>query len=387
MPSHIRLRVAAGTARSLRAAWLLVGCWALLSLAHAPPTRADDPLERERCLAGLAARREALQTGTFHYRYGLLFAAPEAPRPWPWDPAPDNGPRELTLTIAGPDWVIRWPGHPIVNLHRAAYDATYKGVVSDDFGGIRAGLVLNGSQETLPDQAREDFKFRLLQGGTVPWQPLWDHLVEHWEAAVDRGEELIDGEPCRVWEWSLPGADFSVLESYSQDLSLTTGMLLRLSVIPAKGYVVRRLDYCTPDGRMTTRFDSEDLREVAPGLWFPWNYYYIRNHVPRGQGYFVEQFTVLDVTGVNEPVPESAFEIQLPAGTMVWDERPDRPRGSFKIGEPGRLSTIDQAVLALEPPVVPAPTHGRWVLLGLNAVAAGLLLTIWLVRRRHARER
>lgn len=135
---------------------------------------------------------------------------------------------------------------------------------------------------------------------------------------------------------------------------------------------------------MTTRFEARDLRPVAAGIWYPWGYYYIRNHIPRKMGYFVEQFTVLKIKGVNEPVAESAFEIYLPGGTTVWDNRPGRPSTRFVTDGSTPLSKVDDAIRAkaVTGPIAAPGSPWRNLLIAFNVcVAAVLLVVAWLKRR------
>jgi hypothetical protein len=342
---------------------------------------ADDKPDRNQILVGMQARREAVQTGTFHYKYGSIFTDPEKPSPWPWNSKDPHEPRELEITVAGTEWVIRYPNYAIINMHRDKFDAAFNEETKDNVK--QAGLVLEGASETIEEESKDDMKFRLLQAGTVPWQPLWDYLVDHWDNSSDKGSEVVDGEKCRVLEWSVPGTDFKYLQNYSADLSIHVGMLLRMYVVPDKGFVLKQLDYCTPEGRMTTRFESRDLRPVAAGIWYPWGYYYIRNHIPRKMGYSVEQFTVLEIKGVNEPVPESAFEIYLPAGTTVWDNRLDRHSTRFVTDGSTPLSKVDDAIRAAAKGPTAAPgSPWRKALIAFNmCVAAVLLVVAWFKRR------
>src|SRR5262249_39282475 len=152
---------------------------------------------------------------------------------------------------------------------------------------------------------------RYVLAGTIPWPALEKYLSDRRDNAVDRGvAELGDGDEdkVRTLEWVIPERDYRVLQAYHPVLSdANDATLLRLYVAPQLGYAVRRLDYCTPDGRMANRFEATDFREMAPGFFMPRRYAYIRNFSDFGrtEGLYVDQFELLEAKNVNQPLPEA----------------------------------------------------------------------------------
>jgi hypothetical protein len=218
----------------------------------------------------------------------------------------------------------------------------------------------------------------------------------------------------RLLEWTIPERDYGVLGDLNPVLHREyDSTLLRVYIIPEKGYVVRRLDYCTPEGdeaKMAMRFESEHLEEVAEGIYFPRNFALIRNYhdFGNGEGFYTDQFTLLMVTNVNSPVPESAFEMTLPEGTRVGDHRPGVPVTRFRTGKTLSFTQVDDLIRKGAPdpreaaprrPKVASPSVTAVELPGtdqsrsasngvlmpvaisLNAVAAVVLIAL-LVRRR-----
>jgi hypothetical protein len=316
---------------------------AVLAASYA---RGDDkktaPAESvDEVIDGILARCSAIKTGTFHFKYGSLWADPAKPKPWPWAPKDE---RTVFLTVDNGQWVLRWPQAANTEMHRKAYDATYVPTKQRD-GTTLHGLRLTPPEATIEKESVQDQKYQIVRAGTIPWPQMQAYLDKNREIVLDRGVVVVEGQKTRLLELVVPRSDYSVLNAYNPVLS-SEGLLtlLRIYVIPEMGYVVRRLDYCTPEGQMANRYEANNFKEVARGVYFPTDYYYIRNFHDFGnrKGYYTDRFETMKLSDVNRPIPESAFEVSLPAGTEIVDYRTNNDGESFKAAKPFLLSKVDE---------------------------------------------
>jgi hypothetical protein len=119
---------------------------AVFAALAAPPARADGKETQaaegvDRLIDGVLTRCSAIKTGTFYFKYGSLWADPAKPKPWDWAPEDD---RSVFLTVAGDEWVVRWPKAANTVMHR-------KGYYTDQFEIIR----LNDVNKPIPESAFE----------------------------------------------------------------------------------------------------------------------------------------------------------------------------------------------------------------------------------------
>jgi hypothetical protein len=327
--------------RMLPAFQLLMALAACTAFSADSRGEEDEPVDR--VIDGMLARCAAIKTGTFHYRYATLWGDPDKALSWDEDPRSRN---LVFLTIDGEQWALRWLGAANAEMHRKTYDATYVPTAQQN-GTVRHSLRLTPPAATLDKQALEDQKYQIVRAGTIPWPQMQDYLSSRRQDVADRGTVAVDGQKTRLLEWVVPRADYRVLSSYNPVLSdQGASTLLRVYVIPKMGYVVRRLDYCTPEGEMANRYESSDFREVAQGVHFPWNHYYIRNFRDFGnrKGYYSDLLRVIELTDVNKPLPKSAFDIALPAGTEVSDYRDNNDGVFVTTRKAALLSQIDEII-------------------------------------------
>lgn len=175
--------------------------------------------------------------------------------------------------------------------------------------------------------------------------------------------EEIDGDRCR--EYTEPGSP---------------GTQVRYWLAPTKGYVVRRARWSGARG-VTKQTDVRYREDAAVG-WVP-SGWVTAEYTPDGRAVVTETVTVTTAR-LNEPVPEDAFRVAFPPGTLVADAAAQK---EYRVGPDGAWREVDPAErirLAGRPPQ-PGPV--TWWQLALFAwigvaVTLGVLLAVWLRRRR-----
>lgn len=362
--------------------WSVLSAIVLLVFSVSSPVLAQSS-EVDRLIEGMLGRYSAIQTGTFKYTSGSVHAKHGSKGPWGWD---DDDKSSLSLTVSGDEWVVRWEGAPHAEMHREGYDAMYVPTPQPD-GSVYRQFRIAEPTSLLSEMAKSDQKFRVLRGGTVPWLKLLRYVEDNRKSVVYQGNVEVDGEDCKLLKLNVPRSDYSVFNSYNPALSgERKSALLKFYILPEKGYVIRRLDYCTPDGRMANRYEANDFRKVADGIFFPWRWYYIRNFSDFGEGKddYNDQYILTEVSGVNAPVPEAAFELAIPKDTYVTDYRGTDEPVTFQAGKVGSLSSIDNLIAANAPsPPAPRSFGSRPWLITLNILIIVSIVFLFAKRRKQ----
>ncbi len=336
---------------------------------------AADEIPVSELLARMNARCTAIQTATIEYQYGTCRADPSQPKPWAWDPEQWSAVRKpVALTLSGDEWVLRHVGGNTV-MHRGVLDARYLHTDQPDGSALRE-CRLTPPLADMDTELERDFKFRVIRAGTVPTGHIYEYLKRRQSDAHDGGVVMVEGDAARLLEWEVPAADFPGLDLWFD----WKAVKLRLYLLPEMGGAVRRLDYATLDGKLGARYESNNFRKVADGIWFPWNYYFIVDQTELGRGYAVDQYIVEKVTGVNQDVPESVFDLEIPEGTHILDARDPKKVMRFTAGAVTRLSKVDSSLQRKE--AQPAPGRfSRLLLIGMNVAVVALLCGLTLFRR------
>jgi len=83
-----------------------------------------------------------------------------------------------------------------------------------------------------------------------------------------------------------------------------------------RGFAPLRIEVFTGDPRdAVARYESYDLKEIYPGLWFP-----LRG-VFYGRGGYVEELRIEEASiKVNDALDDGTFVLKWPTGTKIWDE-------------------------------------------------------------------
>jgi len=133
------------------------------------------------------------------------------------------------------------------------------------------------------------------------WDPLSD-LIEQGRAKIV-GQDNVNGRATYRVEVTFPG----------------WGIMRRLWLDPNRGFSIVRQQRVFMYGKAKAEVWEEtlltDVKQVAPGVWLPSR---IVVASPRTEGLW--RFTI-DEVSVNEPLDPEIFEVEIPPGVKVIDER------------------------------------------------------------------
>lgn len=338
----------------------------------------------------LAARSVAIQAGTFRIHWGMLTTSQiDNPAEWKVEPGDESG---LVFTLAGTEWAKYYDGYESKSVNRDSHESEYWPSPQSD-GTVERSLHLKAGK-TLASEKVGAMEFFFLEAGTVPWSGLLSYLQSRADDIHLTENVDVDGSKCLELVIEVPPEDVRAFAGHGTNgeaYGSHDSIVVKLYCIPELGHVVRRIDLCTTKGVMSDRMESLDFFEVAEGLYFPKEYRRIMNRSDFGtEGvFFVTRYQLLSAERVNEPVPESEFEIKVAANTLVKDYRPGKSTLSFRLASAVDYSDVDD-LLSLRPQPA-ALSHApsaewRWILLLMNGVIL-MILVIWVYARSGNRRR
>jgi hypothetical protein len=166
--------------------------------------------------------------------------------------------------------------------------------------------------------------YAYLSAGRIHTKPLRDYIKKNKEDARDLGTvKLANGDVVRHIQFTIQKRNYGVLRDHTTaglDIWNFDSMLLNIYVMPEKGYVVRRIDECLPDGTVKIRYDSLDFVDHGNGIFFPKVFMSIT--VWGDTKYpIVRKYEILEATLLNEKIPNKYLDRPLVKGTRIVDWR------------------------------------------------------------------
>jgi hypothetical protein len=279
-------------------------------------------------LQGLEYRKNIIQTGIFEYSY-FNYESDNVDFLLSKTVNRDDSSlvSDYVLTLSGNNWSESDRNGVVRYLRDDKYKYTFLDTGFNDDDSISHSLEIQPADYTFEEHAKLHPDFRVVQGGTVPWIGLLEYFLQHQnEVRHESGVTIEVGqinEKCEQIELTIPQENYSVLSTAGNLIANSPYMKVRIYILPDNGYVIRRLEYMTADGKFWGhRFESTELREISAGIWLPMNYKIIFDQ-DTGQGknkYKVWEYSVKNVSRINEPILGKDFDLRVPQGTTVSDE-------------------------------------------------------------------
>ncbi len=193
------------------------------------------------------------------------------------------------------------------------------------------------------------------------------------------GEATIAGVPTIILEWKVSRPELTPAFGGFNDLTQDGG-LLRVYAAPSLGYVLPRIEFLGGGGKVMDEYQAEGFHEVAQGLYFPTT---MSCNVYNSHG--LVQTTLYRLTAVshiNEPIPDSEFQIDIPRGTTVMDERSGKSALIYRTGDVGLPADVASElgdVMSMPPNSVQANSMAWWEILAAGFVAGCVLFALYLI--------
>lgn len=257
--------------------------------------------------------------------------------------------KNVLLIFRGTELAFSWDQEGYDNPHfivRCDHEGRLSEIGRQD-GELGQSYRITPKTESISDFFSSSYKF--LGAGRIPTQSLRNYIRNNKSDARDLGiVTLANGDMVRHVQFSIPKRFFAVLREHATggtDIWDFDHMLLNIYVMPEKGYVVRRVDECLPDGTIKIRYDSTDFVDRGNGIFFPTVFKSITvwSNNPRARA---SKWEISEATKLNEEIPDRYFDRQLLAGTSIRDWRPSaldeqgNPR-FFKTTRDGLASEAD----------------------------------------------
>ena len=202
------------------------------------------------------------------------------------------------------------------------YEANYVEGGTRPDGEVGRLLSVSPKKSDISDFFVETYTF--LGAGRIPTLYLRNYIRKHKEDARDFGSVVLaNGDVARQIQFTIPKRYYGVLREHTVaglDIWDFDTMLLNIYVVPEKGYVVRRIDECLPDGTVKVRYDSLDFIDRGNGIYFP-NRFVVTYVWGKRNSLIVRKYEILEVSLLNEEIPDRYFDRQLVKGTTISDRR------------------------------------------------------------------
>jgi hypothetical protein len=351
------------------------------------PASADDAVTE--LLAGIEARQNAIRSMIIRYRWDdMIVDNLQTARPFPWTKSTDGTPIETEsireLVIAGEDFARRYRDTPDnIYLVRAQESvAYYRGVgeKSDE----QNLLLMDRDQLSLRGCADRETSLKVIYAGIFPFESIVPMLKAN-ANRIDVKTLQRDGFAEKEMSISMSGAapllDESIM-SYFEELRQLPTFVVKATVVPDQGYLLRRLEFSPPGGDPIVSWESDDIREAGKGIWYPYEFYIICVSSP-GE-WWIRQYVIHDVSYVNQPIPPEKFSIAVTKGTKVHDHRASGIDATFTAAKALVVANAADALRLMPTKPKPAqPSHARnWQSVVIVAVIIALVAVSLAIRRR-----
>ncbi len=322
--------------RVLAVFMLVVGGLATRSLA--------DEYDVDQLLDGVLAREGMIATGVFEYQFGRgtrdldeedliepnrvdirLFDAvrwtdrfEELARTNP------AGGRVMRLVLSGPEWAItRASRSDFYSKHGGDEHLEYQELFLGEDDTRPGTLTIKNPTSSWEGSIDNRSNMKVFRASMLP-RRRW---VKYVESNRDRFESkgvvrLEDGSMPHMLEAKVLKKNFGTLSRVECCYSSFDHAIVRLYVLPEKGFAVRRLDVFNPDESLCLRYDSVGFKEVAGSIHLPEYYLFFDADVSTMR--LVAHVLRRTASNVNEPIPEELLDFKLKPGTRIADYRDGR---------------------------------------------------------------
>jgi len=345
----------------------------IIALCLSSSLYAADRQDKDVLLDGLLARDSLIRTGTFVYKFdSLLLPDYGNGPPWPW--TKEDEPYTSELTIAGDEWVVRWPNSPIVSVRRSNFSATYTETPQPEGEETYRSLIITdqaGVHTSLEQECKTgNPRFCFLRSARMPTSQIAEFIDANRHRIEYKGEVAVNGIASQLLQITVSKKDImEMMSSYHPIYFSQESIIISFYIAPKLTYAAVRIDFSTPEGFMVERYEALDFVEVAPGIFFPKVFCNISNFTSSGRGYYVYQYLFSEINNVNKRIPDSAFKISVPEGARVRDSRPGSGDTVFYVDKGVTFSSADELIKKTI-----APTKHGYTRIVLCILGASLLL-------------
>ena len=322
-------------------------------------------------MTGAIGRAKSIKSGRLEYRFEFGVVGSNVP-------PPRRLPTKM-LSFAGSDWIERDCESAAASINFGGFFLQYDESRQSD-GSLRRTAVLSQSgafEDRDPINRRPQF------AGTF-WHAQQLQYVEQHRARFRLAmPSNVDGVRCKVCELDVPAEDVAAAFQIHRPL-LAAGGTLRVHIAPQLGFALPLVEVNSANGIKVATYKSNDFFKFPDDTYFPKQ---IRRELraPNSETEY-GQFSIVPEL-INQPIPESEFIVEIPAGTHVRDERDATQVRRFELANASTSSELVGLGAGQRPPSMAEPTHSSPTKVLAIAGAAVIAVLCLLVAIRHLRTR
>ncbi len=282
------------------------------------------------------------------------------------------GAKHFVMGIRGDDWALRYPGGENFEICRQGVKFSYAAIDDPKRKAIHRTMAIEPPQNLI-DWIGMSCIGHALRGGALPWEKQVLYIDTHRGEARRLPRESIRDRECEVVEWSVKIMDYDDgLITFPMELAKAEEGRLRLYAAPSLQGALVRVEYRTTEDQVVYQRDHDEFQSVTDQIWFPMHM--IDRSLVDGK-WWEDEYRVKRVEHVNQKLPDYVFELKVPLGTRIRDERPGMPRVGFELKDPKQMKSL---LAKLGSDGLPKPTVSwRRVLIWLNGFLLVTLMVYW----------
>jgi hypothetical protein len=326
-------------------------------------------LDVDTLMTGAVRRAKSVKTGRLVYRFEFGVVGPNALPPKRLSPK--------MFSFAGTDWIERDRESAATSIFLSGGFLRYEEISQPDGNVGRTAVITRPG--SLEDQ--DAINHRPLFAGTF-WNARQVEYVER-HCARFRSAKPSDvaGVRCEVCELDVLPEDVAAAFPIHSP-ALAAGGTLRVHIAPQLGFALPLIEVESATGIKVASYQSKDFLRFSDDTYFPRQ---IRRELraPNGETEY-GQFAIVPEL-INQPIPESDFVVELPAGTHVRDERDATEVRRFELASASTSTELVGLAPGQRPSSMAEPSSKK-VLAILGAVAIAIVCFLVAIRRLRARH-
>ncbi len=327
--------------------------------------------DMETQISGAIRRAKAIQSGRLVYRVESGVTGSKV-----------IGPQRLPakiLSFLGSDWIERDREMGSILISRGKSFMQLDQIRQED-GKVRSTAVLSPAH-SFKDPGQENHR---------PWfaGSFWhaaqlEHVEQHRTEFRRLPSGNVDGVPCEICELDVSGENaVSAFQLFTP--LLNSGGTLRLHIAPQLGFVLPLVEFYAHSGVRAVAYEAKDWLEFPGQLHFPRQ---IRKELLAPSGVIeYEQFTI-EPTLIGQPIPDSEFVVEIPAGTRVQDKREGTRVRRFLLTPPATWQELVGPDPDRPSPAIVEPSRFPSRLIWLAAAVLLIAIVCCLLALRRLRTR
>jgi hypothetical protein len=258
-------------------------------------------------------------------------------------------------------------------MHRGGYAFVYREIRKD---GIFERTVVMSVRRSVPQ--KNENRCPVFAGSFWNEEQL-EYIEGHRSRFRPAAPRTVAGIDCEMCELDVPAKEIARVVQLSHPL-LKSGGTLQVCVARRLGFGLPLVEVRAPDGTTVVTYESTNWRGLPGGISFPQR---IRKEIRTLGGPTVyEQFDIVPEL-INQQIGEAEFEVEIPVGTHVRDERDPAHTTRFDLVTPSTSLELLEGQRSTSAGTSDSAVNRFWIVAAILLIVAMCSLLALRYRRRR----